>query len=101
MKISGRLNHYRRSDMHINQKRPGGSVANAATLFGLFAKVDPAAAAVAAADAAAADVTEVVVTARRREESLQEVPAAVSVLSGDSLEVAGVRRVTDLTAMVP
>jgi iron complex outermembrane receptor protein len=85
--------------MHINQKRPGGTVAFTLSLFGLLANADPVAA--AAAGAPAADVTEVVVTARRREESLQEVPAAVSVLSGDSLEIAGVRRVTDLTAMVP
>jgi iron complex outermembrane recepter protein len=46
-------------------------------------------------------VEQVVVTARRREESLQEVPVAVSVISGDTLETADVRRVTDLTSMVP
>ena len=46
-------------------------------------------------------VEQVVVTARRREEALQEVPVAVSVISGDTLETADVRRVTDLTSMVP
>jgi iron complex outermembrane receptor protein len=90
--------------MHTYQKRPTVTVATsiAATLCCFLANVAPASAdAGAAADAPASEVNEVVVTARRREESLQEVPAAVSFISGDQLEVAGVRRVTDLTAMVP
>jgi iron complex outermembrane receptor protein len=55
----------------------------------------------AAADADSNTVQEVIVTARRREESIQEVPVAVSYLSGQSLANADVRRVTDLTAMIP
>ncbi len=55
----------------------------------------------AAADADNTGVQEVIVTARRREESIQEVPVAVSYISGESLANADVRRVTDLTAMIP
>jgi iron complex outermembrane receptor protein len=89
--------------MQTYQKRPAVTVAStiAAILCGLLVKVEPASADAATADAPAPEVNEVVVTARRREESLQEVPAAVSFISGDQLEVADVRRVTDLTAMVP
>ena len=89
--------------MKTYPRRPAVAVATtiAATLCCLLSKVESARADAAAADAPAPEVNEVVVTARRREESLQEVPAAVSFISGDQLEVAGVRRVTDLTAMVP
>lgn len=89
--------------MQTYQKRPAVTVAGtiAATLCCFLTKVAPAVADAPAADAPASEINEVVVTARRREESLQEVPAAVSFISGDQLEVAAVRRVTDLTAMVP
>jgi iron complex outermembrane receptor protein len=46
-------------------------------------------------------LTEIIVTARRRDEALQDVPVAVSYLSEDTLADAGVRRVTDLTSLVP
>src|SRR3569833_1162997 len=89
--------------MQTYQKRPAITVVStiAATLCCFLAKLEPAAADAAAADAPAPEVNEVVVSAWRREESLQEVPAAVSFISGDQLEVAAVRRVTELTAMVP
>jgi iron complex outermembrane recepter protein len=44
---------------------------------------------------------EVIVTARRREESLQEVPLAVTALSADQLETQSVRTLEDVTALVP
>jgi iron complex outermembrane receptor protein len=89
--------------MHTYQKRPAVTLASsiAATLCCFLSKVAPASADPTSADASTPEVNEVVVTARRREETLQEVPAAVSYISGEQLEVADVRRVTDLTAMVP
>lgn len=44
---------------------------------------------------------EVVVTARRREESLQEVPLSISVLSGDQLERTGVADIIAVAQSVP
>ncbi|MDO9440531.1 MAG: Plug domain-containing protein, partial [Beijerinckiaceae bacterium] len=41
------------------------------------------------------------VTARRREESLLDVPIAVSAFSGDALEKAGALDITDVANMVP
>ncbi len=50
---------------------------------------------------AEAALGEVVVTARRREESLQEVPIAVTAISGDVLEGRGVVDITGLSETVP
>jgi iron complex outermembrane receptor protein len=44
---------------------------------------------------------EVIVTARKREETLQEAPLAISVLSGDQLVQEGLRDLTDLQRVVP
>jgi iron complex outermembrane receptor protein len=44
---------------------------------------------------------EVVVTARKREESLQEIPIAVSAFSGDTLEELGMRDISDLRKVAP
>jgi iron complex outermembrane receptor protein len=46
-------------------------------------------------------VEEIVVTARRRAETLQEVPLAVSVVSGLEIEQLGLQDVTDLYGRVP
>ncbi len=46
-------------------------------------------------------VEEIVVTARRREESLQEIPLAVTVYSGEILEEQGVIDITELTKSTP
>lgn len=46
-------------------------------------------------------VEEVVVTVRHREENLQEVPAAVSAVSGDFLERTNTTGVADLVRLVP
>lgn len=45
--------------------------------------------------------TEIVVTATRREQALQDVPLAVTPLTGDQLENAGVRDLQDITAIAP
>jgi iron complex outermembrane receptor protein len=46
-------------------------------------------------------IGEVVVTARRREESLQDVPIAVSAVSAESLELRGAPDITDLQRTTP
>lgn len=59
----------------------------------------------AAADSASAEdastLTPVIVTAERREENLQVVPAAVTVVSGKTLEDSNFRQVTDLQYVIP
>lgn len=59
--------------------------------------VEPA----AAQDTDATAIEEIVVTARKREESLYEVPMAVSVFQGDSLEEGRIENSTDLIGLVP
>lgn len=49
----------------------------------------------------AAEIEEVVVTAQKREQSLQDVPLAVSVFSEDFMAKAGVEDVRDLVALSP
>lgn len=44
---------------------------------------------------------EVVVTARRRNENLQEVPIAISVITEDDVEKLGITRVADFVKLVP
>ena len=51
--------------------------------------------------AAAQEIEEVVVTARKREESLQDVPVAVTSISGDQLQKQGVMNIRDLGRLVP
>lgn len=51
--------------------------------------------------AAASDSSEIVVTARGREQSLQDVSVAVSVVSGDALERGDLRSLQDVTARLP
>jgi iron complex outermembrane recepter protein len=47
------------------------------------------------------EVGEVVVTARKREESVQDVPIAVTALSGDQLQERGIESIRDLGALAP
>ena len=50
---------------------------------------------------AATSIENVVVTARRREESLQDVPVAISALTADQLQTQNVRTLEDMTAFAP
>ncbi|WP_375421491.1 TonB-dependent receptor [uncultured Sphingomonas sp.] len=54
-----------------------------------------------AADAADLNSADIVVTARRREESLLDVPIAISAFSGAQLEASGALDVTDLSNITP
>jgi len=54
-----------------------------------------------AQDDAAWGVSEIVVTAQKREQRLQDVPASVTALSAESLQVARVQSVLDLDALSP
>lgn len=54
-----------------------------------------------AQDTAGAEVETVVVTARRREESLQDVPIAVSAVSGETLEATGAQDLTAISQSMP
>ena len=55
----------------------------------------------AATEAAATTIEDIVVTARRKEESLQNVPVAITALSGEQLEQKGLRSTEDLRSFVP
>lgn len=46
-------------------------------------------------------IQEIIVTAQRREEPLQDVPISVSVVSGEQMEAAGIRDITDIARSVP
>ena len=48
-----------------------------------------------------AEVEEVVVTARRRAESLQDVPLAVTAISGEALAASGAQDLTDISETTP
>ena len=63
--------------------------------------VSPAAPAQSADVGANGPSEEIIVTARRREESLQQVPLAVSAITADQLETQSVRTLEDVTALVP
>ena len=54
-----------------------------------------------AQSSAASVVEEVTVTARRRSESLQDVPIAVSAISGDELTRRGAQDLTEIAQAVP
>jgi iron complex outermembrane receptor protein len=70
----------------------------------LAASALPLSVSVAAADPQAQNegaIENIVVTARRREESLQNVPVAISALSADQLQSQNVTTLEDMTAHVP
>jgi iron complex outermembrane receptor protein len=48
-----------------------------------------------------AGVPDIVITAQRRSENLQRAAIAVSAISGDALEAAGITRPAELTAVIP
>ena len=49
----------------------------------------------------AAGIEEVVVTARKREESLQEVPIAITAFTEDTIDKAGIGRPADFISLMP
>lgn len=53
------------------------------------------------ATSAQAQLDEIIVTAQKREQSLQDVPIAVSAFSGEALALSGVQNIEDLTALAP
>ena len=60
-----------------------------------------ACASAAYAQTADSQVAEIVITAQKREQGLQQVPIAVTALSADRLNAAGVRDIKDLTILTP
>ena len=52
-------------------------------------------------DTARLTLEEVVVTARRRAENLQDVPIAVTAITGDALDMRGISDITELAQAVP
>jgi iron complex outermembrane recepter protein len=82
-------------------------VGAAALAYGLLAAAttnaadaDTAAAAASTSDAQTGEIAEITVTARRREESLERVPVAISVLNSEALEDQNVRSQEDLQRTV-
>ncbi len=77
------------------------SAAPAALAQGAPAAGEAALDATAAAAPAPVGVEELIVTARRREETVQDVPLAVSVVSGAQLDATGAFNVVRLTQLAP
>jgi len=67
----------------------------------LAAQLPTPASAQSSDESAATGIESVVVTARRREESLQDVPVAISALTADQLQAQNVRTLEDMTAFAP
>jgi iron complex outermembrane recepter protein len=70
----------------------------AAVLASSVSALSPA---LAAEEAQATGIEQVVVTARRREESLQDVPVAITAMTADQLIEQNVRTLEDMTAYAP
>jgi outer membrane receptor protein involved in Fe transport len=62
---------------------------------------DSAASSAAQTEQPDSDFADIIVTAQKREQSLQDVPVVVTVLSADQLENAGVRDIKDLQTITP
>ena len=78
--------------------------AHRAALLGCSALLSAAMATQAFAQTAAdenATLTEIVVTAQKREQSVQDVPIAITAVSQEALQVNRITNVTDLSASVP
>ncbi len=78
--------------------KPGVLAASVAASAAFVTSLSQDAAAQGASDAV---VDEITVTARRREEALQDVPLAISVLSGDQLERTGAPDIVAVAQSVP
>jgi len=76
----------------------------ATTVLAAFAAPVPVLAEAAPAEAEAAEEarhTDIVVTARRRQENVQDVPLAISVVNGSTLEAQGTYNINRLTQLQP
>jgi len=67
----------------------------------ILAFAAPALAQDASSDTEVSVIEDVVVTARRRSESLQDVPIAVTAVTGESMEARGYSSLTDIQQMTP
>lgn len=79
----------------------GAAHAEEAPAMAAAAQAAPAAPAAADTEEAGPSNSEIVVTARRREESLQEVPVAVTALGSEDLVARGIESATDLVTSTP
>lgn len=86
--------------MNVYASRATLRLAIAAALACAAPSMTPALAAEGDAQASSA-IEQVVVTARRREESLQDVPVAITALTADQLLQQNVRTLEDMTAYAP
>ncbi len=86
----------------LNNKTDRKRLAIAGLLAGsLLSPISPLHAQQAIANAEKAMSDEIIVTARRRSETLQEVPIAVSVISGKTLKTENLNNVPDLIQIIP
>jgi iron complex outermembrane recepter protein len=87
----------------LNNGRQGaGKKRGLTTVSGMVLAATMAAGQLGAAQAQEAEgVDEIVVTAQKREQSLQDVPVAVTALQGEELTNAGISQATDLSRLVP
>src|SRR5882724_2457289 len=67
----------------------------------VFAQSAPGAGAPSSSSPSSGEITEIIVTATKREERLQDVPIAVTVVGGQQLSQQNINQVVDLTRSVP
>ncbi len=91
----------RRPAEHLARRPRPAPALPAAIVLALAAGTAPSAQAAEASSAASDGIVEITVSARRRDEALQRVPAAVSVLQGDLLERAYTVNTRQLSELIP
>ncbi len=88
--------------MHLQPIRRGVSALLLASAAPVWAETAPAPVQVAAAEAAGdSDSGDIIVTARRRQETAQQVPLAISVVTSDSIEATGNFNIVKLQQLAP
>src|SRR5690606_32094040 len=93
----------RGQSMRIVGKSVRAAIGGTLTGLGVIGALSAGAATASAAEGAQMDeeLEEVVVTARRREESLQDTPVAVTVVTAEMLEAMQIAGTTDLDKIAP